>query len=181
MIDEVRTTSQHALAQEYLVRVGNQGQTLVCLAADGLVPQRSATLVVQSDRGEQLGVMLREIPPPLHPEEQSNTTNLIVRLATEADLALGNQRIAAANSQFEAWQERIESWSVDVELMDLEWTLDGNRLLIYVLNERGPECTKLALMAAAKGHGIVEVVPLSSDGITTPKNSGCGSGNCGRH
>ena len=46
-----------------------------------------------------------------------------------------------------------------MELIDLEWTLDKSKLILYVLNDRGPEATRLGLQAAAAGLGTVEVQP----------------------
>ena len=71
---------------------------------------------------------------------------------------------------------------LDLQLIDLEWTLDRTKLILYVLNERGPDCTKLALQAAAAGLGLVEVQPVDENGLVAVEPSGgCGSGGCGCH
>ena len=67
---------------------------------------------------------------------------------------------------------RIDEWKLRLELIDLEWTLDKSKLILYVLNERGPECTKLALQAAAAGLGIVEVQPVGPEGPDCAKPRG---------
>ncbi|MFO0976393.1 MAG: hypothetical protein U0996_08345 [Planctomycetaceae bacterium] len=62
-------------------------------------------------------------------------------------------------------------------MIDIERTLD-RRLILYVLNEHDPETTRLALLAAAGGHGIIHVQPVTSDGIPPEKSKG-GCGDCG--
>ena len=76
--------------------------------------------------------------------------------------------------------ESIE-WKLDLDLVDLEWTLDRQKLVLYVLGGRGPEATKLALQAAAAGLAVVEVQPVTADGPVPlpPAGGGCGSGGCG--
>ncbi len=75
---------------------------------------------------------------------------------------------------------RIDEWKLSLELIDLEWTLDKSKLILYVLNDRGPESTKLALQAAAAGWGTIEVQPVGPDGpISVSQGGGCGSGHCG--
>jgi hypothetical protein len=70
---------------------------------------------------------------------------------------------------------------LNLELVDLEWIIDPRKLVLYVLNERGPDCTKLALQAAAAGLGIIEVQPIDAQGLVQLESSGggCGSGGCG--
>jgi hypothetical protein len=51
---------------------------------------------------------------------------------------------------------------------------------LYVLTERGPATTTLALQAAAEGLGLIEVQPVSAAGlVAVPSGGGCGTGGCG--
>ena len=85
--------------------------------------------------------------------------------------------------QFSGWIRRLRTWQLQLELIDLEWTLD-RRLILYVLNARGAETTRLALLAAAHGDGTVHVQPVNADGVVSASSggsgcgSGCGSGGC---
>ena len=84
---------------------------------------------------------------------------------------------SSTREAFGVWEDRIRDWKIDVQLIELEWTLDRERLILYVLNERGPECTKLAIQAAAAGFGIIDVQPVGADGVAPLSGGGCGS--CG--
>lgn len=98
----------------------------------------------------------------------------IVRLATSADVQSHAAHQARCESDFSVWCDRIVKWNLDLQLVDLEWTLDGQKLIFYVLNERGPDCTKLALQAAAGGFGIIEVQPVDGNGIVELPNAAGG-------
>ncbi|TWT63891.1 PSP1 C-terminal domain-containing protein [Rubinisphaera italica] len=178
MIDEVR---EPVLSQEYLVRFGRQSETVRCFGTEDAIPQRGDQVIVQTDRGERLATIMQKLPQPIFEESEANPQAILIRTASAEDMQREQELRQKADQEFGIWQERIDEWQVAVELVDLEWTHDGVRLLLYVLNDRGPECTKLALMTAAKGLGVVEVVPLSSNGIAAEKKSGggCGSGGCG--
>jgi hypothetical protein len=68
-------------------------------------------------------------------------------------------------------------------LIDLEWTLDDAKQILYVLTSRGPDATNLALHAAAEGLGVIEVQPVAAEGLIPlpSEGGGCGSGGCGCH
>ena len=104
------------------------------------------------------------------------------RVATAADVAHAVELRTAAEKDFAKWQQRFGDWKLQLELLDLEWTHDRGRLIVYVLGGRGAETTRLSLLAAAVGAGPIEVAPVSVDGLVAPKESsggGCSSGGCG--
>jgi hypothetical protein len=170
-----------------LVRYGAVPEVARCQLA-GIEPvARGTQVVLQTARGEQLGVVLeplkrRQEPRPAHlaatPVEEAYSFE-VLRIATSEDLARAEESRAVLESEFPHWERRIAEWELDLQLVELEVTLDGNRIL-YVLNERGPDCTKLALRAAAAGLGIVSVQPVGAEGpVVLPASAGVGSGSCG--
>ena len=108
---------------------------------------------------------------------------MLFRSATSEDQETDQQLRDEARSAFDIWCERITKWELELELIDLEWTADRQKLILYVINHRGPDCTKLALQAAAAGLGRIEVQPVTADGlVTVPESSpGGGCGTCGCH
>lgn len=169
-----------------LVRYGLIPEVARCrLPSDAELP-RGADVVVETQRGLQLGAVvqiLRQSPArQAAPVDASDeTAYVVVRQATPADQARHRELRDDAQVQFLAWVDRIRHWNVDVQLVDLEWTLDRSKLILYVLNERGPECTRLAIQAAAAGLGPVEVQPVSAEGLMTQPAAGGGCGSCGCH
>lgn len=133
-------------------------------------------VVVRTQRGEELG---RVVGSSSAAENRDDDGPAVLRAATDTDLSTADSRKAGCEAEFPAWQARIRDWSLDLELVDLERTLDGGKLVLYVLNDRGPETTKLALRAAAAGFGVIEVQPVGPEGLLQASAGGCGSGRCG--
>ena len=173
---------------QYLVRYGVIPEVARSISGDGVTFQRGCEVVVQTHRGLQLGTVLEECPPPSEPsghgvddERSIDPENVfeILRPASDMDRSRHAESLAACRSDFDAWKQRIVKWHVDVELIDIEKTLDGEKTILYVLCERGPESTKLAIQATANGMGVVEVQPVTGDGLVSqPSADGCGSCGC---
>lgn len=164
----------------FLVRYGAVPEVLRC-TWKGVPPlQRGVRVVLQTHRGRELGVVLEVVRPAGELRDEVPPAAEILRIANAGDLQKEAALRELCRNEFPAWTQRIADWGLDLQLIDLEWTLDESRLILYVLNERGPECTKLALQAAAAGLGIIEVQPVSENGpVVLPAGGGCGS--CGCH
>ena len=100
-------------------------------------------------------------------------------IATDNDLATAEKNEQTTEAAFPGWIERCGKWKLQLELIDLEMTLDS-RLILYVLNDRGAETTRMALLAAAAGLGIVHVQPVSAEGVVQASGGG-GCGSCSNH
>lgn len=146
---------------------------------------RNAGVIVQTHRGSEYGTVLEMLRPsgePISPDAPPpEPSGEILRLATDADREQVSQIRSEAFAEFAGWEQRIVEWGLDLQLVDLEWTLDRARLILYVLNERGPECAKLALQAAAGGWGIIDVQPVAAEGLAPRETGEGGCGSCGCH
>lgn len=166
------------MPETFLVRYGVMAEVgrFRSAAAEFFAP--GTPVVLRTGRGEELG---RVVGPAAAAEEIPTEGPAVLRLAGEADHAAAASRKVECEAEFSLWSGRIRDWSLDLELVDIERTLDGAKLILYVLNGRGPETTKLALRAAAAGFGVIEVQPVGSEGlIQASSGGGCGSGGCGR-
>lgn len=146
--------------------------------------RRGTDVVVDTHRGLEIGTFLETVTS-VHPADRDadvpapGPARLIVRRCTDTDRSEAEALRREAELQFQSWTRRIAEWKLELELIDLEWTLDRSKLILYVLNERGPDCTKLALQAAAAGLGTIEVQPVSTDGLVAQPAGGGGCGTCG--
>jgi cell fate regulator YaaT (PSP1 superfamily) len=141
--------------------------------------RRGQRVVVRTHRGLEIGTVLQDVIPSAENARGETGDFEIMRLAADEDERASEHLVAEARLQFATWRRRIEEWNLQLELIDLEWTLDAKKIILYVLNDRGPDCTRLALQAAAAGLGIVEVQPVGPDGLMSrEQHSGCGSGGC---
>ncbi|MBS0265033.1 MAG: hypothetical protein JSS02_24085 [Planctomycetes bacterium] len=156
------------------------------------VPVRNDRVVVLTHRGVEIGTVLEALrsQPTWETSAGGNsaddadeaTAPTVLRRATPADEIRHIELSREAQQSFGEWQARISDWKIELELVDLEWTLDRQKLVLYVLGGRGPETTKLALQAAAAGLAVIEVQPIDANGpIPLPAAGGCGTGGCGCH
>jgi cell fate regulator YaaT (PSP1 superfamily) len=159
-----------------LVRYGRIPEVAKVVAEDRR--ERGEKVVVRTHRGLELGTVLETLKASLKPED-AESDFVVVREATAEDQFEFTGLATRAGDEFGEWERRITDWKLDLQLIDLEWTLDREKLILYVLNERGPECTRLAIQAAAAGLGIVEVQPVSATGLVEKEKSGGGCGDCG--
>ncbi len=164
----------------FLVRYGAVPEVARFVDSDGIAPQRGESVIVETHRGLQMGSVLERLKPSSAAADQE-TDFRIVRVATTEDRNAAHQLSQECDDAFDVWCTRISQWELNLELIDLEWTLDRQKQILYVLCERGPDSTKLALQAAAAGLGIIEVQPVSSTGLVQPEPSGggCGTGGGG--
>lgn len=167
-----------------LVRYGRIPEVarFLCGGVAGL--NRGAAVVVETHRGLELGEFLGNVAPGQEAERalQGGDTvppEPILRVASPQDQIDAESLQQQARDEFGTWIKRIAAWGLELELIDLEWTLDRGKLILYVLNDRGPECTKLALQAAAAGLGPIEVQPVTAEGLVTLPQGGGGCGSCG--
>ena len=163
-------------AQTALVRYGVIPEVAKFRVTSPELPRRAARVVVETHRGLQIGACLQVINGA-----DSEIESTILRSATSEDEQRGQQLRDKCRQEFNKWVQRIADWGLALELLDLEYTLDESKLILYVLNERGPDCTRLAIQAAAAGLGVVEVQPVNRDGLVQleSQGGGCGSGGGG--
>ncbi|MCH2200655.1 MAG: hypothetical protein MK102_01685 [Fuerstiella sp.] len=168
----------NAVTCHLLVRYGAipQAARYTVEAAETEDIKRGTSVVIMTDRGLELGTVLEIIPAAL--SEGHDPVGPIERTATSDDRNLYLKRQRQAVVSFEIWHRRIQDWNLELELMEIERTLDDEKQILYVLNDRGAETTRLALLAAAAGLGIVSVQPIGADGIVDGSDGGCGSA-CG--
>lgn len=160
----------------YLVRYGAIPEVARFVAAGDTSYARNASVIVQTHRGEQLGTVLERERYPSRVDEIEST---ILRSASADDLMQLRAKQEQCEAAIAVWLQRIQEWNLQLELLEIEETLDGKTVL-YVLCDRGPETTQLALQAAAAGLGIIEVQPVNAEGLVpVGQGGGCGSGGCG--
>jgi cell fate regulator YaaT (PSP1 superfamily) len=144
-------------------------------------PGRLEPVVINTHRGLELGTALETVRQTGQGESDEPAYH-VLRRATPEDETRHAELKREAQSAFAEWQQRIRDWKLDLELLDLEWTLDRQKLVLYVLGGRSADTTKLALQAAAAGLAVIEVQPVNADGLvplTAGGGGGCGSGGCG--
>lgn len=140
---------------------------------------RGVEFVAETDRGPELITLLEIVRQDVIAEEKP-VTGQMLRLASDDDRKAHRENRQKADVEFFDWQQRLADWQLQLQLIDLEWTLDQQQIILYVLNGQDAETTRLALLAAAAGLGIIHVQPVAAEGvIQATGGGGCGSGGCG--
>lgn len=175
------------MEQQALVRYGKIPETAKFRVSVELSLTRGENVVVSTNRGQELGTVL-EVISTAGSEELSETNQSIeewcvVRHGTAEDFQNSMTHQSQTEKDFQQWEDQISQWGIQLQLIDLEKTLDGASTILYVLNDRGPECTKLALQAATAGLGRIEVQPVGLSGLmpVAGNSGGCGCGTGGCH
>ena len=154
-----------------LVRFGRVPEVARFGLPEGMGVRRGDRVVVAGPRGEVVGEVLERLRRSPEPGVgEPPTTGAVLRMADEEP--------DGEADEFGVWAGRIADWGIDLELVDVERSLDG-RTTLYVLNDRGAEPTKLALRAVTENLGLIDVQPVTADGPVAPQGGGCGSCGCG--
>lgn len=164
----------------WLVRYGAIPEVAKFVAPEADSLQRGTAVVVQSPRGLDLGTLLQVVPGSPAVDEPSDLR--IERVATSDDLATFESLREDGQALFAEWWSRIQDWKLELELVDVEWTLDRKNLILYVLGGRSADTTKLALFAATAGHDAIIVQPVGKEGLVPmppSQGGGCGCGDGG--
>ena len=146
---------------------------------------RGVKVVVRTHRGLQLGTMLDTARVSQETADAADNSPEwdVIRIASADDEQTFAQHQDECNQEFSVWRERLTGWKLNLELVELEWTLDRENLILYVLNDNGPECAKLAVYAAVEGWLNLAVQPVNAGGPVAATaagscGSGCSSGGC---
>lgn len=104
-----------------LVRYGVIGEVARFKLTDPSSFSRGDQVFVQTNRGIQVGTLLQLLP---HPTQGDSPELEILRRMDEEDQKSVCGLREEAKSSFALWETRIREWGLELELVDLEWTLD---------------------------------------------------------
>mgnify|MGYP000918998677 CR=1 FL=1 len=124
-------TSAMSSASMFLIRYGVIPEVARFANPQVIRAARGDVVVVKTHRGQELGMVLEALRAAAEPRsgEPEAATGDILRTATEADHARAAELRTAAVGEFPGWEHRIAEWKLDLQLVDLEWTLDRARLV----------------------------------------------------
>ena len=97
-------------------------------------PKQGEAVIVETARGLEYGTVsmsLREIGE----EELVSPLKEIVRIATEHDKAQVEKNRKKEKEAFIICEEKIVARNLDMKLVDVEYTFDGNKILFYFTAE----------------------------------------------
>ncbi len=111
------------------VRFKNAGKTYYFSPGDFKLAA-GQTVVVETARGVECGSVV--IPNRMVPDEQIVVPlKSIIRPADEKDMRTIEENAAKEREAFRTCQEKISRHHLDMNLVDVEYTFDGNKILFY--------------------------------------------------
>jgi cell fate regulator YaaT (PSP1 superfamily) len=126
-------------------------------AGDGHAYLRGGTVLVRSERGQELGCVLCEATPRAIELLNEPTKGRILRLLTADDLALQRKLKEKERLEFEVCQRFIEQRKLQMELVDVEHLFGGERIVFYFLAEKRVDFRELVKDLAREFQTRIEM------------------------
>lgn len=138
--------------------------------------QKGEYVIVETMRGIEYGLVVTE--PRLAAEEDIVAPlRNVLRKATEKDKETYAKNMAAEKEAFDICLEKIKAHHLDMNLVEVEYTFDGNKILFYFTADGRVDFRELVKDLAALFRTRIE---LRQIGVRDETKMGGGIGICGR-
>ncbi len=145
-------------------------------APSGMKIKKGDHVIVETARGMECGLVMignsivgdDKVVLPLKP---------VVRMATEKDLAVVEQNRKKQRDAFKICQEKIAKHQLEMKLVDVEYTFDGNKILFYFTADGRVDFRELVKDLASVFRTRIE---LRQIGVRDESKMIGGLGICGR-
>ena len=135
-----------------------------------------AKVIVETSRGIECGEVALE-PQEVEEEGIVHPLKRIIRIATEEDLRTVEENREKQERAFAIGQEKIRKHGLDMTLIDVEYTFDGNKILFYFTAEGRIDFRELVKDLASVFRTRIE---LRQIGVRDEAKMLGGLGVCGR-
>lgn len=139
-------------------------------------PEVGEEVIVETSRGLEFGKVSMSVKE-ITEEEIVSPLKEIVRIATENDKAQVQKNKKKEQEAFGICEEKIAAHNLDMKLVDVEYTFDGNKILFYFTAEGRVDFRELVKDLAAVFRTRIE---LRQIGIRDEAKMLGGIGICGR-
>ena len=133
-------------------------------------------VVVETSKGSELGACVSEVHD-LPENKVYSPLRPVLRLATPDDLSRAEQNRAREKSAFAICEERIAAHGLDMKLVDVEYSFEGNKALFFFTADGRVDFRELVKDLAATFHVRIE---LRQIGVRDSAKLLGGLGICGR-
>ncbi len=157
------------------VRFRNRGKSYYFDPGE-LTVQTGDSLVVETSKGLELGECVEgchEVPE----EGVVQPLKSVVRIATEEDLRIAESNRRKEKSAFGLCEERIKAHGLDMKLVDVEYSFEGNKILFFFTSDGRVDFRELVKDLASLFHTRIE---LRQIGVRDGAKLLGGLGICGR-
>ena len=133
-------------------------------------------VIVETARGIEFGNVVSEIKE-IEEDEAILPLKDVIRIATQEDIDIHNENIEKEKTAFDICNEKIAKHELDMKLIDVEYTFDGNKILFYFVADTRIDFRELVKDLAAVFKSRIE---LRQVGVRDQAKAVGGLGICGR-
>lgn len=133
-------------------------------------------VIVETARGIEFGDVVSEIKE-IDEDEAILPLKNVIRIATEEDVKIHNENILKEKEAFGICNEKILKHELDMKLIDVEYTFDGNKILFYFVADTRIDFRELVKDLASVFKTRIE---LRQVGVRDQAKAVGGLGICGR-
>ncbi len=142
-------------APEYVVRCGSMRML-------GVMTARSAfrygdEVVVRTERGTEIGTVLCEATPAALDYMAEPTAGRIVRRLTDEDRSQWSHLESKTPDDIQVCQKCVDALKLEMELVDVERILGGERVVVYFLADQRVDFRQLVRDLAKEFHTRIEM------------------------
>ena len=160
---------------EYVVRYGSM-RTLGVMTA-GETFRYHDEVVVRTDRGTEIGTVLCEATPAAVDYLEESTQGHVLRRVSDVDLAQLERMGTTAAEDLRACQACVDALGLQMELVDIERILGGERIVVYFLAENRVDFRQLVRDLARHFQTRIEMRQI---GVRDEAKLLADFGDCGR-
>jgi hypothetical protein len=177
------------MSQAYLVSYGSSGLLGRFVSADPLRSyHRGDRVVIRSERGRELGTLLRTIDDVALPPSLRHVPGEIFALASHEDQRRAAELAALAGEAFDSARSLISQLCSTIEIVDLEAVDDPHTYVIHILRFGSPQLQSIQealtsrLQAGIQLYDVTDPNALDRQAADEDNCGSCGSegGGCGK-
>ncbi len=158
------------------VRLSPVGRALTFLLADADRPSLGEPLVIRTEQGPAVGVVVPTVPV-LGPRRAAQTPVALLRRVTPQDADLRRRHAEREQDARRLCLTKIRELKLEMKLSRVEQLFDGSRLIFYFTAEGRVDFRELVRQLAAEFHTRIEMRQI---GVRDEARMLGGYGSCGR-
>jgi len=142
---------------KYVVRTGVMRALGVYTSGRDESYLREAEVVVRTERGQEVGVVLCEATEQALSQMKVTGQGQVLRTLSTDDARERSRLLDAARQEFQTCQRLIEQEKLDMQLVDVEHVFGGERIVVYYISENRVDFRELVRQLAGEFQTRVEM------------------------
>ena len=142
----------------------------------GMLLKKDDRVIVETVRGQEIGTVVVE-NQMTEQKEKFTPLSPVIRVATPEDIETDNQNREKEKSAFATCEEKIKKHGLEMELVDVEYTFDNNKIIFFFVADGRVDFRELVKDLASVFKTRIE---LRQIGVRDETRMIGGLGICGR-